>query len=150
MNVTYRDYEENDFGDLCEMVFSLYKEDPEGQTISADKINLTICESLDFPEKLRVVMICADEAIIGYCILCFVWSNEYGGDILNIDEMYIKTEYRNQSIASDFIRSLMDVSRTIVAMAVETTPSNSEAARLYERLGFEASPNNHMIVKLNV
>jgi len=149
LNVTYRDYGENDFGDLCEMVFSLYKEDPEGQPVSADKINLTICESIDFPEKLRIVMICVDEAVIGYCLLCFVWSNEYGGDILNIDEMYIKKEYRNQSIASDFIRGLMDSGSNIAALAVETTPSNDAALKLYERLGFEASANKHMVIRLN-
>ena len=148
MNVTYRDYEEDDFYHLCEMVFSLYKEDPEGEPISADKINLTICESLDFPEKLRIVMICADEEVIGYCILCFYWSNEYGGDILNIDEIYVKQEYRNNGIAADFIKGLLEVSSNVVAVAAETTPSNSEALKLYERLGFSVSGNKHLVIKL--
>jgi len=148
MNVTYRNYEENDFNELCRMVFSLYREDPEGQPISAANINLTICESIDFPEKLRIVMICADEEAIGYCILVFYWSNEYGGDILSIDEIYIKEEYRNQSIASDFISGLADASGSIAAVAVDTTPSNSAATRLYERLGFKTSPNNRFILQL--
>ena len=148
MNVTYRDYEENDFGVLCGMVYSLYKEDPEGQPFNTGNVNLTICESLDFPEKLRIVMICADEEVIGYCILVFFWSNEYGGDILCIDEMYIRAEYRNNNIASGFIENFMNAGGRFAAIAVETTPSNSDAARLYERLGFEASLNNHMILKL--
>jgi len=144
MNVTYRDFEEKDFGALKGMVFSLYGEDPEGQTISEAKIRKTADESLARPEKLRIAMICADGAAIGYSLICFVWSNEYGGDILNIDELYIQKEYRNRRIASDFIKRQMDA-RGAVAIAVEATPSNSAAARFYGRLGFKASPNNHML-----
>jgi len=144
MDVTYRDFEEKDFGALKEMVFCLYEEDPEGLAISDAKIRKTADESLAHPEKLRIVMICMDGAVIGYSLICFVWSNEYGGDVLNIDELYIQKAYRNRRIASDFIGRQMRAGGA-VALAVEATPSNSAAARLYGRLGFEASPNTHMI-----
>jgi len=148
MDVTYRDFEERDFGELREMVFCLYNEDPEGLAISDEKIAGTIRESEEFPEKLRIVMICADEKVIGYCLMVFYWSNEYGGDILNIDELYIRKEYRNAGIASDFIRRQTRAYENVVAVAVEATPSNDAAGRLYSRLGFEPSPNTHLTLLL--
>jgi len=144
MNVIYRDFEDSDFDALRAMVFCLYAEDPEGLPINDVKIRDTVRECMARPEKLRITMICADDDVVGYCIICNVWSNEYGGDILNIDELYIKKEYRNKQIASSFIRRLIEASDA-VAIAIETTPSNTAAVRLYKGLGFEASPNKHMI-----
>ncbi|MCL2492835.1 MAG: GNAT family N-acetyltransferase [Clostridiales bacterium] len=146
MDVTYRDFEEADFSELSGMIVCLYEEDPEGQPINSSKIRATVCESLAHPEKLRITMICADETVIGYSISVFFWSNEYGGDILHIDELYVKKEYRNSGIASDFIRYQMDANENAAAFAVEATPSNIGAARLYTRLGFEPSPNSPMFL----
>ena len=148
MNVGYRNFEARDFGDLSAMMYCLYEEDPEGQAIDDAKIENTVLECAVNPEKLRIVMICADETIAGYGIICFVWSNEYGGDILTIDELYIKKEYRNRRLASDFIRHHMSAYKNAAAIAVETTPSNKAAARLYGSLGFAPSQNNHLVRKL--
>ena len=145
-NVSYREYEEKDFADLVAMMACLYEEDPEGEAISDDKIRKTVGEYFTNPEKLRIVMICADGAAIGYSLLVFFWSNEYGGDILHIDELYITKEYRNNRVASDFIGHLPEIYKNAVAVAVEVTPSNSAAAGLYERLGFEPSPNRHLLL----
>ena len=146
MNVSYRDFEEKDFGAFREMVFCLYEEDPEGQPIDDEKLRKTIGESLAHPEKIRIIMIRADDVVAGYGILVFYWSNEYGGDILNIDELYIKKEYRGNRVASDFIKNQIDTNKNIVAVAVETTSSNSAAAKLYMQLGFKASPNYHLVL----
>ena len=145
METSYRYYEEKDFNDFREMVFCLYEEDPDGQIIDEEKIRKTVNESKTYPEKLRIVMICADGTTIGYSLICFTWSNEYGGDILNIDELYIRKEYRNNSMASGFINHQMWAHENVVAIAVETTPSNAAAGRLYHRLGFKDSPNDHLI-----
>ena len=142
----YRDFEENDYDSLREMMFCLYDEDPEGEPITDEKIRMTIDESKAHPEKVRLVMICEADKSVGYCILVFFWSNEYGGDAIVIDELYIKKEYRNRRIGSDFIKRQLADNERAVSLKIESTPSNSAAARLYERLGFELSPNNHLIL----
>ena len=38
MDVTYRDYKAEDYADFSEMVFALYKEDPEGLPINAETV----------------------------------------------------------------------------------------------------------------
>jgi len=145
MNLTFKAYEEKDFNDLKEMVFGLYEEDPEGLPITADKIQNTIREMALHPEKIQIIMIQRGGAVIGYSILVFSWSNEYGGDIVDIDELYIKKDCRNKQAASDFIKSRMTAYKNAVSLRLETTPSNADAERLYKRLGFEPSQNNYMI-----
>ena len=148
MKVTYRDFEDKDFGELRDMIFRLYAEDPEGQPIDYAKIAKTVRESTAHPEKLRIIIILADETVAGYGMLVFCWSNEYGGDILCIDELYIKEEYRGSRLASAFVGYLSGAYENVVAISAEATPSNEAALKLYNRLGFEASRNNHLILPL--
>ena len=148
MNMRYRNIAESDFNDFRDMVFCLYREDPEGLPINDEKIRKTINESKAHPEKLNIVLICSGERTIGYAILVFFWSNEYGGDVAVIDELYIKKEFRNKQIATDFINYQMTNLQNAAALEVETTASNRSAMRLYKRLGFEVSENNRLIYKL--
>ena len=148
MDVTYRDFEERDFEDLRDMIFCLYDEDPEGLPINDEKIGKTTREYKKHPEKLRVVMILKDGEAVGYGILVFFWSNEYGGNIVVIDELYVKKAYRNARIATDFIKSRMAACENAAALEVETTASNSAATRLYKRLGFESAENNRLVLKI--
>jgi ribosomal protein S18 acetylase RimI-like enzyme len=146
MDLTFRDFEEKDFGDLREMMFCLYEEDPEGVPITEAKIKKTVAESEMHPDKLRIVMLSADGVNIGYCIIVFFWSNEYGGNAVVIDELYVKKEYRNKGIASKFILSRFDAYDDVVSLKIESTPSNEAGARLYERLGFVLSENHHLLL----
>ena len=148
MNVSYNDFEEKDSGDLRDMMFRLYEEDPEGEPITDEKIRKTINECKNCPEKVRLIMLSADGRNIGYCILVYFWSNEYGGDAAVIDELYIMEEYRNQGIGTAFIKHLMNGNKNAVSLEVESTPSNKAAARLYKRLGFKKSENDHMVLFL--
>ena len=137
-------YTENDFDELKDMVFGLYSEDPEGMPMTESKIKKTANESLHRPEKVRIIIIRSGGAIIGYGMLTFSWSNEYGGDIVNIDELFIKDGYRNRKAASAFIRHTMETYKNAVIFELETTPSNENALKLYKKMGFEVAANTHM------
>ena len=147
MNITFRDYEEHDFNDLKEMACCLYEEDPPGAVMTEAKVRKTVCESLNHPDKLRIVMICADGINIGYGIIVFFWSNEYGGDVVDIDELFVKKEYRNKKAATNFIKHQTAAYKNAVALQLEATPSNDFAIRFYKKMGFEPSPNYHMVLR---
>ena len=144
----FRDYQEKDFINLKEMMLSLQREDPAEMPMNETKIKRTVNESLIHPEKIRIIILCMDVAIAGYSILVFYWSNEHGGNIINIDELYVRKEYRGKQIASNFIKHLITKYRGAVSLQLETTPSNEGATRLYKRLGFIDSPNHHMVLRL--
>ena len=137
-------YREKHFSDLREMIVSLYQEDPEGESINEEKIKRTIAESSKNPDKVSIYMFQRNEKNIGYAILVFFWSNEYGGNIVTIDELYVKEEYRSQGIGTEFF-SFLERMENKVALQLETTPSNQRAFNYYKRLGFIPSANTHLI-----
>ena len=172
MNITFRNYEEKDFNELKDMIFALYAEDPEGEPMTEAKVKATVNESLLHPEKVKLIMICTtktnpvsdantnantitnaddnadDNKVIGYGIVVMFWSNEYGGNIVNIDELYVKEAYRNKQVATSFIIHQKTAYPNSVALQLEATPSNDAAMNLYKRLGFELSANSHMMLVL--
>ena len=147
-NVKYLNFEDKDFSELRDMMYGLYDEDPEGLALDDAKIAKTVQECAARPEKLRIIMICVDGVVAGYSLLVFFWSNEYGGNILCVDELYVRKEYRNKGLASGFLKYLKSAYENAAAIAVETTPSNYEAEKIYARLGFKPSPNNHLVLNL--
>ena len=149
MNIIFRNYDKNDYCDLRDMMFSLYIEDPVDVLMTEAKVKSTIRESMTHPGKIRIIMICTDGMNIGYGLIVMYWSNEFGGNIVNIDELYVKKEYRNKQVATSFIKHQMTAYENSVALQLQITPSNTTAARLYDKLGFKPSPNCHVILHLD-
>ena len=74
-------------------------------------------------------------------MLIAFWSNELGGNICGVDELFVVPEYRSQGFGKSFFEALAqgDLWPTpIVGMALGVTPDNVRGRRLYERLGFAA------------
>lgn len=144
MDIVIRDYEDHDYSEFVGMVNALYREDPEGKPMELSKVAATVNEYKNHPEKIRIVLLLKKNEVIGYSILVHFWSNEYGGNILVVDELYIKEKYRNAGIGSYFIKQLEE-SGDCAAIQLETTPSNERACHYYRRLGFEVSENTHLV-----
>jgi ribosomal protein S18 acetylase RimI-like enzyme len=150
MTVVFRDFQVQELPNLEVMVEGLYREDPEGEPLSRDKIRSTVQALTEHPEKGRIVIFAMDADIVGYAIVIFYWSNEYGGDIVHIDELYVKPAWRNQGIASRFLVALpfrdMGAAK---GLQLEVTPTNLQAQAYYHRLGFRPSVNTHLVKNLS-
>jgi GNAT superfamily N-acetyltransferase len=77
-----------------------------------------------------------------------LYSNELGGVICIIDELYVAPARRSRGYATALVTSLLDGgslwSRQPVALELEVAPENSRAFALYERLGFRIKRNTTM------
>ncbi len=144
MEVNFKLYKDHDYEDLRKMILSLYSEDPEGEPMNEGKINITITEYQKNPQKINIYLIKEDDTNIGYAILVYVWSNEYGGNILTIDELYVAENYRGKGVATEFFAYVERI-ENIVALQLETTPSNRRTLEYYKRQGFLPSQNVHLI-----
>lgn len=82
-------------------------------------------------------------APIGYIVICFSWSVEFGGLDGIIDELYIRPGVRGRGIASEALialpRALADAGLRAIHLEVDKT--NAPAMKLYRRAGFEARDN---------
>jgi ribosomal protein S18 acetylase RimI-like enzyme len=91
-----------------------------------------------FPEKGTIYVIENQNTIIGYLTLINYWSNEYGGNLIFIDEIYINPRYRNKGIGSDIIKTLTkQYINSCKAIQLEVLSSNLNAQKFYEKNGFK-------------
>ncbi len=145
----FRVLNDEDIAELQMMVLALYREDPPGQPMSPGKIRNTVTELSTHPDKGAIIIMHVGDAIVGYSIVIYSWSNEYGGNIGLIDELYVKPSWRNRGIGSSYLKYLTKARKEVnlKGLHVETTPVNQRALGFYSRQGFKQAKNRHMFRK---
>ena len=116
------------------------------EDLKSEKLKSTLAELLAHPKYGSVFLIKQNNNFIGYAILCFGFSLEYGGRDAFIDELFIREDFRNKKIGSEVIDYLCKYARTtgIKALHIEVKEKHKEAGRLYERKGFSVHSGNFL------
>ncbi len=87
--------------------------------------------------------------IAGYIILTKYFSFEFGGEILFLDELFVKPEFQGKSLgkkALEFVKAYSAENQfKIVLLEIEN--HNEKARKLYEHYGFENHKRSLMILK---
>lgn len=88
-------------------------------------------------------------APLGYVIVTFGWSVEFGGLDGFIDELYIRPPVRGRGIATDVLISLPKAlaAAGMKALHLEVDRSNDTAQRLYQRTGFRLRDGYHLMTR---
>jgi GNAT superfamily N-acetyltransferase len=140
---------QDDLGAFISMVLELYREDPTGRRMSVRKIQRTVSELDSHPDKGAVLVFRSGQEIIGYAIVIHFWSNEHGGNIACIDEMYISPAWRGKGVGSLCLEKIARTEKMkFKGMVVETTRANQGAMTFYAKQGFLPSKNRHWLRKL--
>ena len=146
----------HDFDRIVAMHERLNAEDP-GETMPFDgtMMRRTLAEVTLNPIRGAAAVLAPEDRLCGYALLISFWSNEFGGEICAIDELYVEPEFRGRGFATQFIESLAKPDnpfwpRLIAAIAVEAYRTNPRAKTLYEKLGFKSGPNHSLILPLTV
>lgn len=123
------------------MCLQLYDEDPGVLPVRPENIRATIRALRRDPCRGRAVVLEVEGQMSGYALLIAFWSNELGGDICEVDELFVVPERRSQGHGKSLFEAILqgDLWPTQIAgIALGVTPDNVRARRLYERLGFAA------------
>lgn len=133
------------------MMRGLYAEDPASAPVDAARFPETISVLLARPERGRIVLLLEGDAVRGYTLLIPYWSNEFGGTLVFIDELFVLPEARGRGLGRKFVE-WVKAGRPYDAVAVllEVSPANVRARRLYESLGFVARANASLVCRLGV
>jgi GNAT superfamily N-acetyltransferase len=130
---------------LAAMMMALYVEDPSVHAMSTEKAARTLQTLVREPARGVAVVLGVSGATAGYALLMAVWSNELGGQVCVVDEIYVVPAHRGAGLASWLVTSLRERTtpwfRDAVAFELEVTPGNARARALYQRLGFREKRN---------
>jgi ribosomal protein S18 acetylase RimI-like enzyme len=75
--------------------------------------------------------------IAGYSLLTFTYSNEAGGLVLWVDELYITPEYRGKGLGTELLEFINNnYANKISRIRLEVEKSNQNAIQLYRKHQF--------------
>ena len=136
--------------ELVAMMQSLYSEDEAESPVDRSLFPRTVEQLVGQPARGRIMLFTAGDTLCGYALLIPYWSNEFGGTLLYVDEIFVVEEARNQGIAKLFF-GFLDKERPFdaVALALEVSAGNTRARKLYESLGFTRRRNSTLTFRLS-
>lgn len=115
------------------------------------EVTKTLFQEFISNEKLgKSWLIYSENEIVGYMILTFVFSFEYGGKIAFVDELFIKETARGKGIGKEAIRFIQaEVPKlSLKLLYLEVEPHNENAQKLYLAHDFEL--HNRKLMKYKV
>lgn len=136
---------------LCE---NLYAEDPaDNPHAPKPVIAVTLTELFRNPQRGKAVVLQHGEVIGGFALLVAFWSNEFGGEIVIVDELYVVPACRRQGHATQLFSTLRTPGNLLwpnppAAIFLEAHATNSHAQRFYKNLGFKQVHNLNFILSL--
>lgn len=117
----------------------LYEEDPGPDPVDPERLRHTLARLRLEPLRGRAAALELGGRVAGYALLISYWSNELGGEVCNIDELFVEAGARRRGWGRALFEALRGSAlwpEQPVAFMLEVTPTNHQARALYERIGF--------------
>jgi GNAT superfamily N-acetyltransferase len=136
--VTFRAAVHSDLDILLPLMHCLQQDDPWSVPFHEERVRDTVRELLASPSAGCAFLIFQDELCIGYLVLSFDFSIEYGGKNAWIDELFVQREYRGRGVGSRAIDFAIQTTRQFGATVLHLEVNRGNPAiDLYRRFGFE-------------
>jgi GNAT superfamily N-acetyltransferase len=90
--------------------------------------------------ELGVVLVAENNgALCGYAYASFLWRCEFGGETMDIIELFVEESWRNKGVGSSLCGELLDTAkrRKIRRISAEVHPGNAAIERTLESQGFD-------------
>jgi ribosomal protein S18 acetylase RimI-like enzyme len=139
---------------LAAMVVGLYAEDPGTVSMTPERARRQAAQMVSLaaaePVPVRPLLARRGDEVVGYAILAYFWSNELGGRLAYLDEIFVRPDRRGRGIGSSVVRHAIDLARSegLPRILLEVNDTNPRARRLYSHLGFVALSRRTMALSL--
>jgi GNAT superfamily N-acetyltransferase len=135
----WRPARSEDREEIVSMCLALHRGDPGVAAVEAEQVRKTLALFERDRGRGRAVVAEVGDRLAGYALLVPYWSNEQGGEICEVDELYVRAERRGEGLGSALFAAIDAGSfGAFAGVALGVAPANARARRLYERLGFRA------------
>jgi GNAT superfamily N-acetyltransferase len=121
----------------------LQADDPWSVPFDEAAVRPIVCDLIANPAVGLAYLVCDSEQTVGYIVLCFDYSLEYGGKGAWVDEFFVGEEFRSRGIGSDVLHLAEHEARKAGATVLHLEVNyGNPAIELYRRHGFEDHARN--------
>lgn len=132
-----RELRKEDRDSFILMVTAFYSSDAVLHSIPVENILETYNEVISCSPYLKAYIIEKDQEMAGYGLLSFTYSNEAGGMVVWVEELYITPKYRDLKLGSQFLDFVKGkFSSKAKRFRLEVSKSNKSVQQLYESKGY--------------
>ena len=145
---TFKPLEITDIEIITQMMQDFYAIDNYPMDVEVAK---TLFQEFISDEHLgKSWLIYSENEIVGYIILTFIFSFEYGGKIAFVDELFIKETARGKGFGKEAIQFIQQEAPklSLKLLYLEVEPHNENAQKLYLAHDFEL--HNRKLMKYKV
>ncbi len=140
--VNIRNFSETDRADFIEMCSVFFGSEATIFSLTKEQMNESFDKTLCGSPYIRGLIIEHDMGggwqTVGYALLSFTYTNEAGGIVLIIEEIYIKDKYRGRKIGTAFFEWLFkEYDGRVKRYRLEVARENQSVIKLYEKMGFK-------------
>ncbi|HJC75176.1 MAG TPA: GNAT family N-acetyltransferase [Candidatus Mediterraneibacter faecavium] len=131
------------------MAEEFYSSDAVLHPIPRAYIERTADEALQSDAYAEIYLLECEGEPAGYGLTARTFSQEAGGSVLWIEELYIREQFRSRGLGREFFSYIEEKNKDRTArIRLEVEEENTRAASLYERLGYEKLDYKQMIKDL--
>ena len=145
----FKEIDSNDIPTIVNLMADFYAIDgyPIDTELSTSNFELFIKK----PDLGRAWLIYQDEEIVGYVMIVFMFSFEYGGNIAFLDELYLTEKARGKGLGKKAVKFIQEQAQKLELklLYLEIEQHNATAQKLYIAAGFELHNRNIMRFKIN-
>ncbi|MFU0832229.1 MAG: GNAT family N-acetyltransferase [Oscillospiraceae bacterium] len=137
----------SDRGEYIKMAEDFYSSDAVCHRIPSSNFESTFTELMRSQVYAEAYVFEYRDKIAGYALLAKTFSQEAGGMVVWIEELYVKPEFRGHGLGQEFFEYLKDhLPKNTKRLRLEVTKGNQRAASFYRQLGFQDLPYCQMFL----
>ena len=137
MGISIRNIETKDKEIYMQMAEEFYATDAVMHPISKENFEKTFEEVFRSKDYAECHIFVYDDNIAGYGLLAKTFSQEAGGKVCWIEELYVKPEFRSKGIVKSYFSYIFDKYKDVKRFRLEVESDNEAAVRLYLSQGFD-------------
>lgn len=133
-----------DISDVLEMMRVFYASEAVSTNGSEEIFRADVEQCLGQSPYLEGYILEQNGVLAGYGMLAKSFSTEFGKPCIWVEDLYLKPEYREQHLGSEFLQHVRKKYPEAVCR-LEVEPENTRAVHTYEKNGYGTLPYTEMI-----
>ena len=128
-----------------------YNTDAVSHPIPYEFHERTFDELMRSDDYMEVFILEYNNEPAGYCMIVKTYSQEAGGMVTWIEELYIQKKYRSRGLGKELFKYLEETKDdTVARLRLEVEADNNIAKNLYTKMGFKELEYQQMIKEFKI